>query len=105
MCKPESLCCTVKIGTTLQINCSSIKKKKPSHSSSGTELASAGSVTLLHALWQPVGRGRGAWRLWVQIASLTLSVRCAFAGASGTCLVSSDSAQTEKGAPSALTWG
>lgn len=28
MCKPESLCCTVEIGTTLQINCSSIKKKK-----------------------------------------------------------------------------
>ena len=58
MCKPESLCCTVDIGTTLQINCSSIKKKKPSHSYSGSELASAGSVTLLHALWQ-LGGGDG----------------------------------------------
>ena len=28
MSKPESLCCTVEIGTTLQINCCSIKKKK-----------------------------------------------------------------------------
>lgn len=60
MCKPESLCCTVEIGTTLQINCSSIKKKKkPSHSYSGSELASAGSVTLLHALWQLEGEGVG----------------------------------------------
>lgn len=105
MCKPESLCCTVDIGTTLQINCSSIKKKKAKPLLQWLRASLGRQCDPPPCSLAAGGRGRGPWRLWVQIASLTLSVRCAFAGASGTCLVSSDSAQTEKGAPSALTWG